>query len=104
MSMYQVLRANPPRFTVMQTISKTTNPKEVIFKVVSCMCDNVNYFRFKKDNNDEFKLDCMGHHYSNFGIKIPKHELEWKADGGNWREIFNSINTGTSLIESVQSR
>jgi hypothetical protein len=104
MSKYQELITNPPRFTVIQTISKTKDPKEVIFKVVSCMCDNVHYFRFKKNNNDEFKLDCIGHHYGNFGIKIPKHELEWNADEGKWREVFNSINSGTSVIESVQSR
>ena len=68
------------------------------------MCDNVHYFRFKKNNEGEFKLDCMGHSYKNFQIKAEKHTLEWAADEVHWTHVINRINTGTLVIESVQSR
>jgi hypothetical protein len=98
MKKYQELKHNAPK------LKTKYNAREVIFKTVSCMCDNVNYFRFKKDNNNEFKLDCMGFCYSNFQIPSPKYSLEWNADDNNWNEVINLINSGTSLVESVQSR
>jgi hypothetical protein len=54
MSQYKNLRLNPPKLTVKE------NAKEVIFKTISAMCDNVGYLRFKKNNDGEFKqpLPC----------------------------------------------
>jgi hypothetical protein len=98
MSRYQELRRNAPKLQIKD------GAKEVIFKTISCMCDNVHYFRFKKNNNGEFKLDCMGYSYGNFSIKAEKYMLEWNADDNAWRCIVDLINTGTSVIESVQSR
>jgi len=74
MSKYQELRRNAPKLTIKD------GAKEVIFKTISCMCDNVHYFRFKKNNDGEFKLDCMGYSYGNFSIKAEKYMLEWNAD------------------------
>jgi hypothetical protein len=98
MNKYQELRRNAPKLTIKD------GAKEVIFKTISCMCDNVDYFRFKKNNDGEFKLDCMGYSYSNFQIKHPKHILEWEADENCWGGVISMINSGTSVIESVQSR
>lgn len=98
MSKYRELRHNAPKLTIKD------GAKEVIFKTVSCMCDNVHYFRFKKNSDNEFKLDCMGYSFDNFQVKHPKYELEWEADENEWNNVIKLINSGTSVIESVQSR
>lgn len=98
MSQYKNLRLNPPKLTVKE------NAKEVIFKTISCMCDNVGYLRFKKNDDGEFKLDGMGYAVSNWQMENPKHEIEWKADEGVWDRVVQMINSGTSVIEEVKSR
>lgn len=98
MEKYKELRQNSPKLQIKD------NAKEVIFKTISCMCDNVHHFRFKKNDNGEFKLDCIGYSYSNFQIKEEKYMLEWNADDNDWIGVIDLINTGTSVIESVQSR
>lgn len=98
MSKYQELRQNPPKLTIKK------EAKEVIFKTVSCMCDNIHYLRFKKNDNGEFKIDGMGYAVSNWQMKHPKHEIEWEADENMWGGVIAMINSGTSVIESVKSR
>ena len=105
MSKYQELYQNPPR--VRSSIKK--NAKEVIFYVVSCMCDNKHTLRFRKNDDDEFKMSGMGQALSNFqfGYKeggIKPFEIEWEADNGNWTDVIEMINSGTSKIEKVISR
>ena len=105
MSKYQELYQNPPR--VRSSIKK--NAKEVIFYVVSCMCDNKSTLRFRKNDDDEFKMSGMGQALSNFqfGYKeggIKPFEIEWEADNGNWTDVIEMINSGTSKIEKVISR
>jgi len=105
MSKYDELRMNPP--SIVKDIKK--DAKEVIFYVVSCMCDNKYTLRFRKNDDGEFKMNGMGFALSNFqfghrqgGIK--PFEIEWKADEGKWRDVQNMINSGTVLIEKVISR
>jgi hypothetical protein len=98
MSKYRELRQNTPKLTIKE------EAKEVIFKTISCMCDNVGYLRFKKNDNGEFRLDGMGFSISNWQMKHPKHEIEWEADENEWGGIIAMINSGTSVIESVTSR
>jgi hypothetical protein len=98
MSKYQELKNNPPLLTI------KVNSKEVIFKTISCMCDNVGNLRFKKNSEGEFKLDGMGFAISNWQMKYQKHEIEWKADENMWDEVIKMINSGTSIIESVMNR
>ena len=98
MSKYRELRLNAPKLTIKE------GAKEVIFKTVSCMCDNVGYLRFKKNSDGEFRLDGMGYAVSNWQMKHPKHEIEWEADENNWGGIIAMINSGTSVIEEVKSR
>jgi hypothetical protein len=44
MSKFKQLRLNAPKLTIKE------GAREVIFKTVSCMCDNVgSYYRFKKN-------------------------------------------------------
>jgi len=80
------------------------NPKEVILHTVDGMCDNKNMFRFKKDASGEFKLNCCGFAYSNFGIANHKYELEWAADKGDFFSIIKMINSGYQVVEEVRSR
>jgi hypothetical protein len=98
MSKYRELRLNAPKLTIKE------GAKEIIFKTVSCMCDNVHYLRFKKNDNGEFRLDGMGYAVSNWQMKHPKHEIEWEADENNWGGIIAMINSGTEVIEEVKSR
>ena len=95
---YQELRMNPPK------ISVKAGAREVIFKVVSSMCDNVYYFKFKKNEEGDFKLSTSPFAYSNFGIKHEKFELEWEADQELWLGVVAMINSGYQKVESVQFR
>ena len=100
MSKYQELMQNPPK--VYQEVKK--NAKEVIFYVVSCMCDNKYTLRFRKNDNDEFKMSGMGFALSNFQFEHKPFEIEWIADEGDWIGVKNMINTGTIKVEKVISR
>jgi hypothetical protein len=98
MSKYRELRQNPPKLTIKE------GAREVIFKTISCMCDNVHYLRFKKNEEGDFKMDGMGYAISNWQMKHPKHEIEWEADENMWSGVIAMINSGTKVIESVTSR
>ena len=98
MDKYQELRQNPPKLSI------KGGAREVIFKTVSCMCDNVHHLRFRKNDDGDFKLDGMGYAISNWQMKHPKHEIEWMADEEGWDEVISMINSGTSKVESVVSR
>jgi hypothetical protein len=98
MSKYRELRQNPPKLTIKE------GAREVIFKTISCMCDNVHYLRFKKNEEGDFKMDGMGYSISNWQMNHPKHEVEWEADENMWGGVIAMINSGTEVIESVTSR
>jgi hypothetical protein len=98
MSKYVELRNNQPKLTIKE------GAREVIFKTISCMCDNVNYITFKKNEEGDFKMSGNGSALSNWGMKHEKHEIEWEADENMWGGVISMINSGTSVIESVTSR
>jgi hypothetical protein len=98
MSKFSELRLNAPKLTIKE------GAREVIFKTISCMCDNVGHLRFKKNSDGDFKLDGNGFAISNWQINHPKHEIEWTADEEGWDEVIAMINSGTAAIESVISR
>ena len=100
MSKYQELRVNPP--SILKDIKK--DAKEVIFYVVSCMCDNRYTLRFRKNGEGEFKMNGMGFALSNFQFRYEPFEMEWQSDEGNWDRVQTMINSGTSVIEKVISR
>ena len=98
MSKYRELKLNSPKLTIKE------GAREVIFKTVSCMCDNVHYLTFKKGENGDFKMSGNGFALSNWQMNHPKHEVEWEADENNWGGVIAMINSGTKVIESVTSR
>jgi hypothetical protein len=103
MSKYRELRINQPQLTIKE------GAREVIFKLVSCMCNNVSYMKFYKNDNGDFRMQSttkngMGNALSNFQMKHTKEEIEWEADDENWNTVIEMINSGTSLIEEVKSR
>ena len=98
MSKYLELRNNPPKLTIKE------GAREVIFKTVSCMCDNVHYITFKKNEDGDFKMNGNGFALSNWGMKHEKHEIEWEADENMWGGVISMINSGYEAIESVRSR
>jgi hypothetical protein len=98
------LKQNPP----MIDVKKLKGKKEVIFTMVSCMCNNISYIRFKKNQEDEFRLNAYitsyGYSFSNYQMRHTQHEIEWSADEGNWAEVIRMLNTGTSVIGEFISR
>ena len=98
MSKYQELRQNPPKLSVKKEC------REVIFTVVSCMCDNVYYLTFKKNQDGDFKMSGPGYSLTPFQMKHPIHDIEWEADEGEWGGVVCMINSGTVQVLSVKSR
>ena len=49
-------------------------------------------------------MDGRGDALSNFQMTGKTHEVEWKADEEKWGEVITMINSGTYVIESVDSR
>jgi hypothetical protein len=98
MSKFSELRQNKPKLTIKE------GAREVIFKTISCMCDNVGYLRFKRTEEGDLKMSGNGYSLSNWQFKFQVHEIEWAADGDGWDEVINMINSGTSVIEEVKSR
>ena len=99
MSKYESLKYNPPKLEIKEDV------REVMFNLISCMCDNRGTIRFKKNSEGDFKMDGLGQSLSNFQMKQHKtYEIEWFADEGKWKEVIQIINSGTSVIESVKSR
>ena len=98
MSKYQELRANPPKLDI------KANAKEVVFEVVSCMCDNKHTIQFKKNEEGEFRVNGRGSAMSNFQMKHDTIDLTWAADEQNWSRVISMINTGTSQVASVRAR
>jgi hypothetical protein len=95
---YSETRNNPPQLKI------KGGAREVIFTTVSCMCDNISYLHFKKDDGGDFKMSGRGNALSNWQMEHPKHEIEWMADGEEWDNVIKMINTGTSKICEVVSR
>ena len=104
MSKYRELKLKPPTIE----IRKLKGKKEVIFTLVSCMCDNVAYLRLKKNSQGEFRVDTYnnscGLSFSNFQFGYAPYEIEWAADAGKWSIVIGMINAGTSAISEVNSR
>ena len=50
MNKYRELVFDPPKIEVKE------NAREVIFKTVSCMCDNVHYLTFRKNEIGDWSL------------------------------------------------
>lgn len=99
MSKYQELLNNPPHIELPEKTAR-----EVVIKVVSCMCDNRYTFTFKRNADGDFKMGTGGFAYSNFQFRTDKDDMEWEADDNNWAEVFFMINKGTVKIEKVKSR
>ena len=98
MSKYVELRVNAPKLIIKE------GAREVIFKTISAMCDNIHYITFKKNSDGDFKMSGNGFALSNWQMKHTTHEIEWEADENMWGGVIAMINSGTEAIESVISR
>ena len=98
MSQFQALRRNPPVITIKE------GAREVIFALVSAMCDNKSTLALRKNESGDFRADLISESFSNMQCKHDKIDLEWAADEGNWAEVIKMINTGTRVVQSVRSR
>lgn len=98
MSKYDELKRNPPKIKIKE------DAREVIFETISCMCDNKDRIRFKKDSDGYFKMSGMGSSLKNWGMKHHHTDIEWTADEEKWKEVISMINSGTSKVSSAKSR
>ena len=101
MSKYKDLLLSKPKLKIKEKAN------DVIFTLVSCMCDNVSYIRFYKKDT-EFNLSHynsnVGLAFSNLQCKFEKHDILWEAEDNNWEKVIEMINSGTSVIAKVKSR
>jgi len=98
MSKYAKLLIKPP---VLEVYGK---PREMKIDLVSAMCDNRFRWTIKENEDGDYKINTHNWAYGNFQIKHGKDDIEWIADEGKWKEVFDMINTGTSKIESIKYR
>jgi len=98
MSQFHALRKNPPVIKIKDGV------REVIFTLISAMCDNKSTLAFKKDASGDFKANLLGEAFGNIQAKHDKIDMEWAADEGNWKSVIKMINTGTSQVGSVRQR
>jgi len=98
MSKYGELLRKPPMLEVYG------KPREIKIDLVSAMCDYRHWLTFIDIVDVDYKIFSHGFAYSNFQIEHGKDDIEWIADDGNWEEVFDMINTGTSKIESIKYR
>jgi len=98
MSKYGELLKNPP---VLEVKGK---PREMKIDLVSAMCDNKYRWTIKEDKDGYYKINTHSWAYSNFQIEYGKDDIEWIADEEMWDEVFEMINSGTSLIEKIKYR
>ena len=87
MSQYKDLTTNRPTLTVKKEAQK------VMVNLISCMCDNIGTWTFRKNGNDDFVIFTHGSAFSNFQTKFTKTEIESEANLGNWNKVFRMINS-----------
>jgi len=97
-SEYLRLKSAPPVLTVKE------DAKDVRVKWISVMCDNEYEISFRKNDDGNFEMSGGRFSLLNFQFVYPSSDMEWAADEGNWKEVFNMMNTGTGAIQSVKSR
>ena len=98
MSRYRELLTKPPMLEVYG------KPREIKIDLVSATCDNKSRWTIKQNEDGDYKINCHGQAYSNFQTDHGKDDIEWIADEGDWEQVFDMINTGTSIIESIKYR
>ena len=65
-------------------------------------CDNENKLTLKKNSEGDFKIYTHGKSFNNYQIEVSKDDIEWTADDGNWQDVIDMINTGTSLVQNIK--
>ena len=100
MSIYQSLLHNPPKLVFVP------NSRQVIFNLVSCMCDNKHTIAYDLD-----KDNLSGYSISNLQLKGGYYDLVMlletalaEDDAEAFAKSVSLINTGTSKVASVQFR
>ena len=101
MDIYQSLLQNPPKLVFVP------NSRQVIFNLVSCMCDNKNTIAYDLD-----KDNLTGYSISNLQLKgggyydlvMLLEDALANDDAKAFAKSVSLINTGTSKISSVQFR
>ena len=94
MSIYQSLLHNPPKLVFV------TNSRQVIFNLVSCMCDNKHTIAYDLD-----KDNLSGYSLSNLQLLVMLLEQALAEDDAEaFAKSVSLINTGTSKVASVQFR
>ena len=103
MSIYQSLLHNPPKLVFVP------NSRQVIFNLVSCMCDNKNTIAYDldKDNLSGYSisnLQLKGDYCGYYDLVMLLEQALAEDDAEAFAKSVSLINTGTSKVASVQFR
>ena len=102
MSQYKSLREKSPKLNIKE------NANEIIFTLISCMCDNKSYLKLRKKNDK-----TLINHYNDYcSLSLSNLQMEdgykdnliWAFDENDYDKVINIINSGTSVISEVKSR
>lgn len=98
-SLYQITRQNPPIFDI------KPNPREIIFELVSCMCDNISYLHYRRDNSSlrHYNSHCSLA-FSNLQCKALQAEVLWAIEDNEFDKVVAMLNTSTSRVFSIKIR
>ena len=100
MSKYRELVQNPPKIEVTKK-----DPREVHFKLISCMCDNEHTFSFKRQEDGTYSKSLGIFAISNLQMEGDWNiDLNWAAEDQDWDKVVDIINTGTEAVASVRYR
>ena len=94
---YKNLRSCPPALSVVG------NPREVKIVLIGQLGRSWRWI-MRKDSYGDFKICTGTEAYCNSHIGYPKDDIEWVADEGSWDKVFEMINSGVYVIESIKYR
>ena len=100
---YMECRNNPVE---VQTITGKT--KTIIITMVSCMCNNVDYLKLVR-KDDEVKISHYNDHcalsFSNLQAEDnAKEMMRWAFEDCDFKELIRLANSGTSAVADVRMR
>jgi hypothetical protein len=87
MSKFRELRLNPPKLTIKE------GAREVIFKTIDAMCDNVHYITFKKNEEGDFERDVSVDRIYNLNnsLIIEEENPKIKINDSAKKNVLNSL-------------
>jgi len=81
--------------------------RKVIFKMTSCMCNNISFVKVEK-REDRWTVSHYNDHcalaFSNLQCDCNEEDIIWEVEDGNWHEVVRLLNSGTSTITDIKGK